>query len=77
LVDLGGVGDRLRLGDHDVVVVRDHDLRRSGCWFGGCWWFLCWGSWSRLGLGLRDWVADVTFTCTPGEWDTFHEVVVG
>jgi hypothetical protein len=77
LVDLRGVGEGSRLGDDDVVVVRNHDLV-GGRWFLG----------SRLGFGLRlrrrlrfglggwSWVADVTFTCAPGERDTFHEGVV-
>jgi hypothetical protein len=64
---LRGVGEGLRLGDDDVVVVRDHDLG------GGC----CWERLSGLGFGLGGWGGNVAFTCAPGEGDSVHEGVVG
>lgn len=82
MVDLRGVGKGSRLGDDDVVVVRNHDL------IGGRWFLGRRRSGLGFGLGLRrrlrlrfgswgwGWVADVTFTCAPGERDTFHEGVV-
>lgn len=65
--ELRGVGEGLRLGDDDEVVVRDHYLG------GGC----CWGQWSGLGFGLGGRGRDVAFACAPGEGDSVHEGVVG
>lgn len=70
MVDLRGVGEGLRLGDYDVVVVEYHDL---GGGF-GCW--CCWRQWSELEFGLGGWSGDVAFACAPGEGDSVHEGVV-